>query len=316
MFTAVFNREIMWRTILLLIITLCLVPFVSYKMDNPLSPVQLTTLYLLIKIMLAVALTCFAISQITGNCSQVDKIWSIMPIVYTWVVACKSDWQARLVLMAILVSIWGIRLSYNFFRRGGYHIVPWKGEEDYRWKIMRSKTFLNTKIGWAIFDLFFISLYQNGLILLFTLPILYCLQTEASALHSYDYIIASCFLILVILETVADQQQYNFQSMKYKLLAQGSVIADPYDKGFVKSGLWSYVRHPNYACEQAIWICFYVFTISATGHYFNWSITGCLLLMLLFVGSSDFSESISLSKYKEYKHYMETTPRFFPLKLK
>jgi steroid 5-alpha reductase family enzyme len=41
--------------------------------------------------------------------------------------------------MAFLVTLWGLRLSYNFYRKGGYNIIPWKGEEDYRWKIFRLK---------------------------------------------------------------------------------------------------------------------------------------------------------------------------------
>ena len=37
--------------------------------------------------MLAVAALCFVIGTVTGNVSQVDKLWSIIPVVYVWVVA-------------------------------------------------------------------------------------------------------------------------------------------------------------------------------------------------------------------------------------
>lgn len=34
--------------------------------------------------------------------------------------------------MAILVNLWGIRLTLNFARKGGYSWKFWEGEEDYR----------------------------------------------------------------------------------------------------------------------------------------------------------------------------------------
>ena len=37
-----------------------------------------------------------------------------------------------------------------------------------------------------------------------------------------------------------------------------------------------------------------------------------LLLIILFKGSSDFSEEISANKYPEYKDYQRSVPRFIP----
>ena len=34
--------------------------------------------------------------------------------------------------MAAVSAVWGLRLTYNFYRRGGYAWPPWTGEEDYR----------------------------------------------------------------------------------------------------------------------------------------------------------------------------------------
>mmetsp|Transcript_4282 Transcript_4282/g.7675 ORF Transcript_4282/g.7675 Transcript_4282/m.7675 type:complete len:124 (+) Transcript_4282:137-508(+) len=76
----------------------------------------------------AVALLCFVVSSISKNYSQVDKIWSIIPVVYAWFPVCDS----RTLLMACLVTIWGIRLTWNFNRRGGYKWPLWDGDEDYR----------------------------------------------------------------------------------------------------------------------------------------------------------------------------------------
>jgi steroid 5-alpha reductase family enzyme len=301
----------MIRTILLLIFTLIILPIFAFYFDQPLSELQKSTLNVLLYIMLATSLIAFLLGEVTGNNSQVDKIWSIMPIIYVWYVAYASSWNQRLVLMAIPVSVWGIRLTYNFSRRGAYKLKFWEGEEDYRWKILRQNPALKGRWKWMLFNLFFICLYQMSLILLFSLPSLVAMQGVEKPLGLFDYLLATLMLGFIIIETIADQQQWNFQNEKHRLIKAGKLTA-PYRAGFIQSGLWSIVRHPNYASEQAIWIVFYLFSVSATGRWLNWSIAGCLLLMILFKGSSDFSENISAGKYPEYKNYQKKVPRFIP----
>jgi steroid 5-alpha reductase family enzyme len=119
------------------------------------------------------------------------------------------------------------------------------------------------------------------------------------------------FIGFVIWEYIADQQQYDFQTEKHRRIKSNIPLED-YEKGFVTTGLWSIVRHPNYMAEQSIWIVFYFFSVVATGEWINWSIAGCILLVILFKGSSDFSEEISSRKYPEYKNYQSKVPRFVP----
>lgn len=302
----------MLRTILILIACLLLLPFIAMHYDSPLEAAQTAALTHMVYLMLGVALTCFAVSELTRNCSQVDKLWSLIPIVYVWYFAVQSGYSERLVLMAILVTLWGIRLTYNFWRRGGYHWIPWQGEEDYRWSVLRQRPFLNTRFGWALFNLFFISLYQNGLILLFTLPALVAWQGEATEIGFFDGFLTVFFLALLAIETLADQQQYNFQTEKYRRIREGLPLEGEYADGFCKTGLWARVRHPNYAAEQGIWLCYYFFSVVATGRWLNWSLAGAILLMLLFLGSSDFSEKISGEKYPGYKKYQKRVGRFLP----
>ena len=89
-------------------------------------------------------------------------------------------------------------------------------------------------------------------------------------------------------------------------------LPEPYSKGFNTVGLWGVSRHPNYFAEQAIWFCFYLFTIGGGLSIFNWSIIGALLLIVLFMGSSAFAEEISLPKYPEYALYCSKVSKFFP----
>ena len=302
----------MLRTIFFLLAVLVILPVVAYYYDTPLSPAHWETLKNLFRGMLLVALTCFALSELTRNYSQVDKLWSLLPIAYVWYVAAQSGYAPRNVLMAMLVTAWGLRLTYNFARRGGYHWIPWRGEEDYRWSLVRQNPPLNNRFAWSAFNLFFISLYQNTLILLFTLPTVVAWQGRETPLNAFDVLAAALVLGAIVTETIADQQQWRYQQEKYRRLGAGEPLGEQYTRGFCAEGLWARVRHPNYAAEQLVWVGFYLFSVAATGRWLNWSLTGAVLLMLLFLGSSDFSEKISAGKYPGYAEYQKRVPRFWP----
>ena len=266
---------------------------------------------------LAVVIATFVTSTLTGNYSQVDKIWSITPFLFAWIVVC----DARTLLMAILATIWGVRLTWNFNRRGGYKWPPWDGDEDYRWKYIQNGMYVKilTKPAiWVIFNFGFISLYQNVLLLLIATPsiIAHLAATKCgeASLNKYDYLAAISFLTFVVIESIADNQQYSFQTEKYRLMDAGKPLEGDYAHGFNQSGLFAIVRKPNYAAEQSIWICFYLFSIGAVQgrQYFNWSISGPVLLCLLFQGSGRFTEKITLTKYPKYKDYQKRVPLYTP----
>lgn len=303
----------MWKIASFLMFTLVAVPVLTWYYDEPLSSEQWESLKALLWVYGCAALIAFIISTITDNYSQVDKLWSTIPIAYGWIAAHFANYEPRVVLMAILISVWGARLTFNFARRGGYSWKFWTGEEDYRWSILRAKPGFEQNWKWILFNFFFISAYQMGLILLMTLPIV---KTSGSdvPLGFADYALTLLILGLVIIEFIADQQQYDYQQEKHRLKKNGETLNDYYQVGFTHRGLWGYMRHPNYMAEQGIWIVFYFFSVIATGHWINWSIAGCLLLVLLFKGSSDFSESVSADKYPLYKKYQQTVGRFLPIK--
>lgn len=290
-----------------------IVPLVSLNYGEPLSLAQWVILKNTAIIALGIALICFVISELTKNYSQTDKVWSTAPILYVWYMTHAASYDNRMVLMAILATIWGVRLTYNFSRRGGYSWKFWEGTEDYRWAILRKEqAFLQPEWAWRLFNFFFIALYQNALIFLFTTPILAAFTSKSNDLAWIDGALAALFLFFVLYETIADNQQWDFQNKKQVLIKVGKPLNGDYAKGFLTNGLWSRSRHPNYFAEQAIWITFYLFSVIATEEWINWSMIGCLLLLLLFYNSSEFSEGISANKYPLYKQYQEEVPRFFP----
>ena len=298
----------------LIAVSIIACPLLYIFVGPALDASQMETLKVLGIIMGCSALFCFVVGELTGNNSQMDKLWSLLPIVYTWVIAFRGGLETRLVVMAVLATLWGIRLTFNFARKGAYRLKFWEGEEDYRWAVLRAKKEFQPHWKWMIFNLFFISIYQNALVLMTTFPALVMMGFD-KPFGLVDCLASALMFCFIVYETIADEQQWAFQTTKWKMIKEGKKLEElpaPYNKGFNTTGLWNVSRHPNYFAEQGTWFAFYLFTIGGGMSLFNWSIIGALLLIVLFLGSSTFAEEISASKYPEYSRYCQTVSRFFP----
>lgn len=250
----------------------------------------------------AVAAFCWIASLITKDHSWVDRLWSIVPVVYVWIFAGAAGFaDARLLLMAVLVTLWGARLTFNFARKGGY-----TGVEDYRWPILRQRM---SPLAFGVFNVLFICLYQHALLVLITLPAYTAYENRGTPLGVLDVVVAVVFLALLAGETVADQQQWNFHQGKKAELAAGR---EPSPR-FLQTGLWRYSRHPNFFFEQAQWWVFFLFGAIAAGSVLQWTVLGAALLTGLFIGSTVFTESITRAKYPEYADYQASTSPVIPL---
>ena len=250
------------------------------------------------------AVTCFltwALSIPTKDTSWVDRIWSIVPIVYAWVFASGAGFaDMRLNVIAALITLWGARLTFNFARKGGY--AP--GGEDYRWEILRARM---KPWQYQVFNIFFIVIAQNIILFLITLPMNELLANPAP-FSGVDAALALLFLGLLTLETVADQQQWNFHQFKKAERAAGREVRP----GFLTTGLFSVSRHPNFFAEQAQWWVVYLFVFANHG-FGGWSWLGAFILTGLFIGSTRFTEEITLSKYPDYAQYQKRVSMLVPM---
>ncbi|MEN0085641.1 MAG: DUF1295 domain-containing protein [Leifsonia sp.] len=252
-------------------------------------------------ILAAVCAATWVLSLITNEHSWVDRIWSIVPVVYVWVFAGAAGLtDVRLDLLAVLVTLWGARLTFNFARKGGY--AP--GGEDYRWQVLRGRM---SPSAFQLFNLFFIVIYQNVLLLLIALPAWTAYQ-HRTPLTPLDVILAAVFLAFLTGETIADQQQWRFHQRKNLEIAAGR---QPSPR-FLQTGLFKYSRHPNFFFEQAQWWVVFLFGCVAAGSLLQWTVIGPLLLTGLFIGSTVFTESISRSRYPEYAEYQARTSPVVP----
>ena len=201
----------------------------------------------------ALSLLCWVLSLITREYSWVDRLWSITPALFAVHFAGHAGFgDARLNLMAALTVLWGVRLTYNFARKGGYK----PGGEDYRWEEVQQK------IGpcwFQVLNATFLAPVQNFLLLFIALPSYAAYQHAGTPLNALDYFAAAAFLFFFLGESIADEQQWKFQTAKYAAIARG----ESPEAGFITTGLFRYSRHPNFFCEQAMWWTYYVFSIAA-----------------------------------------------------
>ncbi|KAM4060338.1 hypothetical protein HRG_002086 [Hirsutella rhossiliensis] len=256
------------------------------------------------------------VSEANRNYSQVDRMWSFLPNLY---IAHLAVWarlaglpHSRIDLVAACTTLWSCRLTFNYWRKGGYQ----KGSEDYRWEIVKSKV-----PGFIFFllNVTFISFIQSVLLFgISCLPayvILLSTRFEPN-ITAADVAYGSIELLLVLSEWFSDGQQWTYQTAKHQYqkdakLPRGWNQAD-LDRGFVTSGLWAYSRHPNFFAEQAIWFVLYHWSCYASNSLYNWTFIGSGSLILLFQGSTCLTELITAGKYPEYKDYQKQVGMFMP----
>ena len=265
----------------------------------------MSPLLVVLVVVLVVCAFCWIASLITKDTSWVDRIWSIVPVVYVWIFAIAAGLgDARLDVMAGLVTLWGARLTFNFARKGGYGGIG-GDHEDYRWAVLRARM---SPAAYQVFNVFFIVIFQNAVLALIALPAYTAYQHRGTPFGVLDAVLTVLFLLFLTGETVADQQQWNFQSWKRAEVAAGR---QPSPR-FVQSGLWRLSRHPNFFFENAQWWTIFAFGAVAAGSVLQWTVAGVVLLLAVFIGSTTFTEEITKSKYPEYGEFQKTTSAVIP----
>ncbi|NCB02281.1 MAG: DUF1295 domain-containing protein, partial [Spirochaetia bacterium] len=171
------------------------------------------------------AIISFIFSLLSNDYSWTDRLWSTSPIAYAWMYAYAGNYNTFVTIAALLVTLWGARLTFNFARRDGY-----VGGEDYRWKILHK--YIKHPLLWMMFNIIFISFYQQMLFVGFTLPLFLMSQEVQPILSIPSFIAILLFFSFLTIETVADQQQFLFQQSKYGEIPKKDKYKDDYEKGF------------------------------------------------------------------------------------
>ena len=236
--------------------------------------------------------SAWVVSVALRNASIIDVFWGLGFVLAAWLSAAVGDgWIGRKVLMTVLTTCWGIRLSVHIFLRN-----RGKGE-DPRYQTFRRRggeRFWLTSL-WNIF------LLQAALLLVIAYPLIHAQALPGSdRLFWTDIAGTILWTIGFIFEALGDLQLKRF-------------LSHPENRGRVmRYGLWAWTRHPNYFGETLIW--WGIFLIALSTPFGAAAIISPVLItfILLKVSGVTLLESALKNRREGYAEYIRTTSPFFP----
>jgi steroid 5-alpha reductase family enzyme len=226
------------------------------------------------------------------NSSIVDIFWGMGFVIIFWISTAlvPGGLTPRLILLASLTSIWGLRLSLYIYQRN--HGKP----EDFRYAAWRREA--GSTWWWRSF--FKVFLLQGLLMWIIATPLLAAQTGDiTSPLFYLDYSGAALWLVGFIFEAGGDIQLARFKN-------------DPANNGkLLTTGLWSITRHPNYFGDAAQWWGFYL-VAAASGAL--WTVFSPIMMtyLLMKVSGVIMLERILKQTKPGYAEYITRTSAFFP----
>lgn len=258
-------------------------------------PIEQFLLKLLI-IDVAMTIVIFIFSWIFDNASIYDPYWSLIPIILTiyasWILC---DFHPMSYIMIILISIWGLRLTFNFFKT-----FKNLNKQDWRYDHFKNKF----PRLWPLINLTGIHLFPTSIVFMSMLSVVKYMETCDHVELNVSTIIAVVItLAAILIETIADAQMHKFLKTRK-------------NNELINIGLWKRSRHPNYFGEILFWWGIYLVMLSLNDNM--WILfLGPLLNTLMFVFiSAPLAERHQIEKNPAYLEYKKTTNTFllFPKK--
>jgi steroid 5-alpha reductase family enzyme len=240
----------------------------------------------------AMMLVGWLISLRYRNVTIVDSLWGLGFVLIAWITFILSEgFSGRRTLIAMLVTVWGIRLSVYLSRRN------WRAGEDPRygeWQKKSGERFWLVSL-YKVFLLQAIFLWVIALVLQFGQ-----MSPTPNKFGWLDMLGVIIWLIGFGFESVGDWQLAKFK-------------ANPANKGRVMDqGLWAYTRHPNYFGEFLIWWGFFLITLSTPNSW--WTVISPIIItvVLLKMTGIPLTEGTIVNSRPGYKNYIRRTSAFLP----
>jgi steroid 5-alpha reductase family enzyme len=183
----------------------------------------------------------FIVAVFKKDNSIIDRLYGITFVVVAWLMTFIQSQvtppSSLSVLMLILISMWGLRLSSRIHIKNKK-----KGEEDFRYKKWR-EIWLHRGTRYFYLRSYLQFFVVQGIVASVVLiPFTLVLTTKASLSSPFITLGLIVWLFGFLFETIADYQVDTFVQKKHH---DGDQI--------MKQGLWKYSRHPNYFGESLMW---------------------------------------------------------------
>lgn len=240
-------------------------------------------------IVLGAMFLLWLLSVASRDASIVDPFWGFGFVIIAWWCFFTSEFSQRGLLLLILTTLWGLRLSVYLLWRN------WGKGEDRRYRAMRET---HGERFWFV-SLATVFILQGLIMWFVSWPVQFGVLLGEETLGILDCLVLGLWVIGITFETIGDLQLAKFKS-------------DPANQGRVLShGLWRYTRHPNYFGDFCVW--WGIYGIAASGG--AWWTVGSPLLMSLFlmrVSGVTLLEKDIADRRPEYGDYIRDTNAFFP----
>ncbi len=225
------------------------------------------------------------------NSSIVDIFWGAGFVVSTWIYffLTPDGFLLRKVLIAILTTLWGVRLSLYILWRN------WRKGEDFRYQTWR----MEAGAAWWWRSFFKVFLLQGILMWIISTPLLAAqYKSNPDRLTVLDFLGMGLWLVGFFFESVGDIQLARFK-------------ANPDNKGKVMDrGVWRTTRHPNYFGDSTQWWGNYLIAASAGGWWTAFSPLLMTMFLLRVSGVTLLEKSLAVRP--GYEEYIKTTSAFIP----
>ena len=229
----------------------------------------------------------------TRDTSIVDIFWGAGFVVIAWVTFAASDGGAdRRLLLAVLTTVWGLRLALHLARRNLGH------GEDPRYRAMRARHGERwpRRSLWAVF-------WVQGLLMwIVSLPV-QAGQADATpaGLIWLDALGVGGLVCRLLLR--GGRRPAARVASRPTRRAAGQVM---------DRGLWRYTRHPNYFGDCAVWWGLFLIALSTGSAW--WTVVGPIVMTVLLVrvsGAGLLERTIG-DRRPGYAEYIRRTSGFVP----
>ncbi|MDT0213037.1 DUF1295 domain-containing protein [Rothia sp. ARF10] len=238
----------------------------------------------------AVMAVTAAVAKRLGKVSVVDIAWGLVFVAIAWVCALVGS-GPRSLLLAVLVTFWGVRLAWHIRRRS------LGAGEDPRYEKLLSAAPPEKRFAYAVRRVF---LVQGLAAYLVSMPLQVAAAADAKPLGWVAALGVVVFVVGVGFEAIGDLQLARFK-------------ADPANKGRIMDrGLWAWTRHPNYFGDSAVWWGLWVVAAEVWPGVLTVFSPVVMTYFLAFATGARLLES-EMAKRPGYPEYMRRTSMFFPL---
>lgn len=257
------------------------------------------TLYLLsLAIIIIYTTVLFFIAQKKQDNSIIDITYGPIFIVTAYTLTTLklqlSSISLNTLLILLLITIWGARLSYRIYQKN-------KGKpEDFRYKVWREEWSKKGHTYFLVRSYLQIFILQGVIISLVLLPFTLSINTGIPSNHFTDLALL-IWIVGFFFEAVGDKQLDIF--IKNKATHKGIIM---------KTGLWKYTRHPNYFGEAMMWLGLACIAVSAGASFLVFISPLLITYLLIFISGIPMLEK-KWEGITEWEVYKNKTSAFIPL---